>query len=116
MSHRRSLLMLIAAAAVAGGAAYAQSPAPASAAGDASVAKPNCTKPGDVPGSLASENQRRAWQRDYSAWGDCMKKFISDQRALAEPYNKASNAAIDDYNSTVKVYNDQIEKLKEAAK
>jgi len=116
MRHGRPLLMLIAAAAVAGGA-YAQTPAPAAAAaGDANVAKPNCPKPGDVPGSLASDAQRRAWQRDYTTWGDCIKKFISDQRALAEPYNKASNAAIDDYNNTVKLYNDQIEKLKETAK
>ena len=45
-----------------------------------------------------------------------LKKFINDQRALAEPYNKASNAAIEEYNNTVKGYNELIEKLKEAAK
>lgn len=93
-------------------AAGAQSPAPT----DAAVAKPNCPKPGDVPGNLASDNQRKTWNRDFVAWGDCMKKFINDQRALAEPYNKASNAAIDEYNGLVKYYNDQIEKLKEASK
>ena len=113
MSLRRPLLILIAAAAFAG-AAYAQSPA--AAAADANVAKPNCPKPGDMPGPLSSELQRRGWQRDYTAWGDCMKKFINDQRALAEPYNKASNAAIEEYNNQVKLYNDQIEKLKEATK
>ena len=86
------------------------------AAADAAVPKPNCPKPGDVPGSLSSDGQKRAWQRDYTAWGDCMKKFISDQQAAAAPYNKAANAAIDDYNATVKLLNDQIEKLKEAAK
>lgn len=115
MSHRRPFLALVAAAAFAG-VALAQAPAPAPAAGDASVTKPNCPKPGDVPGALASDGQRRAWQKDYTTWGDCMKKFINDQRAMAEPYNKASNAAIDDYNVTVKLYNDQIEKMKETAK
>ena len=111
MTDRRPLLILIAALAF-GGAAQAQAPAPA-ATSDANVTKPTCQKPGDVPGALSSDNQKRAWQKDYATWGDCMKKFISDQRALAEPYNKASNAAIDDYNATVKLYNDQIEKLKE---
>jgi hypothetical protein len=115
MRHRRPLLILFTVTAFAG-AAYAQSPAPAAAAGDASVAKPNCPKPGEMPGPLSSELQRRGWQRDYTAWGDCMKKFINDQRALAEPYNKASNAAIEEYNNAVKVYNEQIEKLKEATK
>jgi hypothetical protein len=114
MTYRRPLLILVAAAALGVATAHAQTPAAAApAAGDANVAKPNCPKPGDVPGSLASDGQRRTWQRDYTTWGDCMKKFINDQRALAEPYNKASNAAIDDYNNTVKLYNDQIEKAKE---
>jgi len=111
---RRTILHTLAAAALVAGAVHAQAPTPTFA--DASVAKPSCTKPGDVPGSLASDAQRRTWQKEYQTWGDCMKKFISDQRAAAEPYNKASNAAIDDYNATVAKYNDQIEKLKDAAK
>jgi len=121
MSLRRPLLILFAVGAFAS-AANAQAPtpaiapAPAGAAGDASVARPNCQKPGEVPGALASDLQRRGWQQNYTAWGDCMKKFINDQRALAEPYNKASNAAIEEYNNTVKGYNELIEKLKEAAK
>ena len=115
MTDRRPLLILIAAAAFTVGA-HAQAPAPA-AAGAANVPKPTCQKPGDVPNpNMASDNQRRAWQRDYTAWGECMKKFITEQQAAAEPYNKAANAAIDDYNSTVKLLNDQVEKLKDAAK
>ena len=117
MSLRRPLLILFTAGAFAGAAqAQAPAPAPIPAAGDANVAKPNCQKPGEMPGALASDLQRRGWQRDYTAWGDCMKKFINDQRALAEPYNKASNAAIEEYNNAVKGYNEQIEKLKEATK
>ena len=115
MSLRSPLLILFAASAFAG-AAGAQSPAQAPAAGGANVAKPNCQKPGEMPGSLASDQQRRGWQTNYTAWRECMQKFINDQRALAEPYNNASNAAIEEYNNTVKVYNEQIEKLKEAAK
>src|SRR4029450_13778019 len=118
MTDRRPL-SLIAIAAFAGAfalGAHAQAPAPA-AASTANIPKHNCQKPGDVPSpNMASDNQRRAWQRDYAAWGDCMKKFITEQQAAAEPYNKAANAAIDDYNNTVKLLNEQVEKLKDAAK
>ena len=116
MTDRTTLLTLAAVALIAG-AAHAQTPAAAPAAADAAIAKPNCPKPGDVPSpTLASDNQRRTWQREYTAWGECMKKFISDQRALAEPHNKAANAAIDDYNTAVAKYNEQVDKLKEGAK
>jgi len=43
---------------------------------------------------------------------DCLKKFINEQQALAEPHIKASNDAINDYNAGVKEYNAQIEKAK----
>jgi hypothetical protein len=111
MTATRLFFTLICCAAVAA-SAHAQT-APAA---DANVPKHACTKPGDVPGSLASDTQRKAWQKDYATYSDCLKKFISDQRAIAEPHNKASNAAIDEYNASAKYFNDQIEKLKDAVK
>ena len=90
--------------------AFGQAAAPP----DAAAAKPACTKPGEFPGRLATDPQRRNWQKDYTAYSDCMKKFISEQKALAEPYLKAYNAAIDEYNETIKVYNEQIESAKAA--
>jgi len=78
------------------------------------VAKHNCTMPGEFPGSLATDRQRQTWQKEYTAYSDCMKKFISEQKALAEPYLKAYNAAIDEYNATIKVFNEQIEKARAA--
>ena len=87
-------------------------PAPATPASAAPVPKHSCTKPGDFPGSLATENQRRNWQKGYVDYVDCLKKFINDQQALAEPHIKASNDAINDYNAGVKEYNAQIEKAK----
>ena len=80
----------------------------------AGLAKPNCTKPDEFPGTLASDRQRQTWQKEYTAYSDCMKKFISEQKALAEPYLKAYNAAIDDYNTNIKVFNEQIEKARAA--
>ena len=108
MTSLRLLCLLI--AGVFATCAFGQAAPPA----DAMVAKPSCTKPGEFPGSLASDNQRRSWQKEYTAYSDCMKKFISEQKSLAEPYLKAYNAAIDEYNENIKVYNEQIEKAKAA--
>jgi hypothetical protein len=94
-------------------AAPATPPTPAAPAAPAApTPKPECGKPGDYPGNLASDNQKRSWQKDFVAYVDCLKKFIEEQQALAEPHVKASNAAIAEYNAGVKAYNDQIQKAK----
>lgn len=93
--------------------AFGQTAAPPDAA-EAKAAKPSCTKPGEFPGSLATDRQRQTWQKEYTAYSECMKKFIGEQKALAEPYLKAYNSAIDEYNASIKVYNEQIEKAKAA--
>jgi len=103
------LLCFFAASALAA-PAFAQTTTPP----DAAVAKHNCTIPGEFPGSLATDRQRQTWQKEYTAYSDCMKKYISEQKALAEPYLKAYNAAIDEYNATIKVFNEQIEKARAA--
>jgi len=116
MKHRVALA--VAAIAFAGVAAQAgaQTTAPPSAAAPASSApipKPECgAKPGEYPGNLASDNQKRQWQKDYVAYIDCLKKFVEEQQALAEPHVKAANAAIGEYNAGVKAYNDEIQKAK----
>jgi len=105
-------IVVVAGLGLASVAAAQQSPTPAPAAAAAPVPKHSCTKPGDFPGSLATDNQRRNWQKGYVEYVDCLKKFINDQQALAEPHIKASNDAINDYNAGVKEYNAQIEKAK----
>ena len=105
-------IIVVAGLGLASVAAAQQSPTPAPAAPAAPVPKHSCTKPGDFPGSLATENQRRNWQKGYVDYVDCLKKFINDQQSLAEPHVKASNDAINDYNAGVKEYNAQIEKAK----
>ena len=108
---KRSILVAAVAYAV-GSPLLAQTPAGGTAAPAAPVPKHSCTKPGEFPGNLASDNQRRNWQRSYVDYVDCLKKFINEQQALAEPHVKASNDAINDYNAGVKEYNAQIEKAK----
>jgi len=106
-------IIVVAGVGLASIAAAQQSPAPANAAAAAEpVPKHSCTKPGEFPGNLATENQRRNWQKGYVDYVDCLKKFINEQQALAEPHIKASNDAINDYNAGVKEYNAQIEKAK----
>ena len=118
MKHRAILAIAAIACAVLGGQAVAQTPAAAPAAAapaaaNAPLPKPECgAKPGEYPGNLASENQKRAWQKDYVGYIDCLKKFIEDQQALAEPHVKAANEAINEYNAGVKAYNEEVQKAK----
>lgn len=117
MSHRIIRMFAGAALACAAAGALSQQPAapaatPATTAPAASVPRPACTKPGEFPGNLASDNQRRSWQKSYVDYVDCLKKFIGEQQALAEPHVKASNDAINEYNEGVKAYNAEIEKAK----
>jgi len=100
--------------------ALAQQPAPPSApaapeapaASSEPIPKHSCAKPDEFPGNVATDTQKRTWQKNYVAYVDCLKKFITEQQALAEPHVKASNAAIAEYNSGVKEYNAQVEKAK----
>ena len=104
--------LLIVALALAAGPALAQQPA----ASGSDIPKHNCAQPGEFPGSLASDGQKRQYQRDYVAYTDCLKKFVSDQNKLAEPHIKAANDTVTEYNTAVKAFNDLVEKDKEAAK
>jgi hypothetical protein len=101
-------IALIAAAAVAAAASsflFAQTPAAATA----DMPKPKCEAPGDYPSKLSSDNQRRMWGKSRDNYLECMKKFISEQQAAAEPHIKAGNAAIADYNAAIKRFNEQME-------
>ena len=112
-------LVFVVLAAVAAAPLFAQ-PTPAPAAGAAApaadVPKHNCGKPGEFPGGLASDNQKRAYQKEFVAYTDCLKKFAMDEQKLAEPHAKAANEAANEYNSAVKAFNEQVEKEKEKSK
>jgi hypothetical protein len=114
MTHRfiRPFAALLFAALAASAVAQQTAPAAAPAPSAAPVPKHDCVKPGEFPGNLATDRAKTAWQKDYVAYVDCLKKFIDEQQALAEPHVKASNAAISEYNAGVKEYNDQIKKAK----
>ena len=105
------LHLLLVCVALAAAPALAQQPS-AGAGGSEAVPKHNCAKPGEFPGSLASDGQKRQYQRDYVAYTDCLKKFATDQNKLAEPHIKAANDTVNEYNAAVKAFNDLVEKEK----
>jgi len=105
--RRLSLIATSTLAAIASAGVFAQAPAPAAAPAD--LPKPKCEAPGDYPSKLSSENQRRMWGKSRDNYLECMKKFISEQQAAAEPHIKAGNAAIADYNAAIKRFNEQME-------
>ena len=105
-------LIRLAIAVALGGIAVAAAAQQAPATPAAPPPRHSGTKPGEFPGNLASDNQKRNWQKEYVSYVDCLKKFIEEQQALAEPHIKASNDAINEYNAGVKAYNAEVEKAK----
>ena len=90
------------------------------AAAQAAPAAPTahaCSKPGEHPGRLGSDNNRRKWTTDANAYLECLKKYALDQQAIAKPlyeqakpHADAANAAIDEYNKAVKSLKEESEK------
>jgi hypothetical protein len=111
VEHAMRLNLLLMGVALAAAPALAQQPA-ADAGESEAVPKHNCAKPGEFPGSLASDNQKRQYQREYVAYTDCLKKFVMDQNKLAQPHIKAANSTVEEYNAAVKFYNDLVDKNK----
>ncbi|MGC1817800.1 MAG: hypothetical protein WA900_09110 [Casimicrobiaceae bacterium] len=90
-----------------------QAAAPAGAAPAAAIPKHSCVHPEEFPGKLASETRLKGWQKDFVAYVDCLKKFYDEQQALAKPHVDAANAAVIEYNNSVKEYNETMQKAKE---
>lgn len=94
-------------------AQQAAAPAAAAPASDAAIPKHSCVHPEEFPGKLASETRLKVWQKDFVAYVDCLKKFYDEQQALAKPHVDAANAAVVEYNNSVKEYNETMQKAKE---
>jgi len=70
---------------------------------------PTWTHVDKVQRKLGSDNQKRQWRRDANTYLECYKKYVEDQRALAQRYQDAANAAIEEYNTAVKNMQAQID-------
>ena len=98
---------------VAAGGAQAQTTAPAT---PTVTPSPNCDKPGEPPpltsseiGKAAAEQKRGKWNAGMKTYLDCIKQFVAEQQAASSTHAKAANAAVEEYNRAIKVYNDYIQ-------
>ena len=113
-SHRRLIVApLFALALATASGALAQATAPAT---PTVTPAPNCEKPGDPPsrnptelGKSAAELKRSNWTKGMKAYLDCLKRFIDEQQAAAAPHVKAANAAVDEFNNSIKIFNEQVQ-------
>ena len=67
-------------------------------AAQVTIPKNTCPKPDEFPGRLATERVRVAWSKTIDAYGECIKKYAEDARALSAAAVSAGNKAVDEYN------------------
>src|SRR5438128_2298511 len=97
---RAALIHLIAATSLCTLAASALAQAPPAAI----PAKADCGAKPSYPGRLASDLQRRAWQKDANDYIACYKKYALIKQQAAQEMTKAANDAIDEYNAIVREF------------
>ena len=76
------------------------------------VPGPKCEPKPQRPGEslLGDPRVRRQFERDVKVYGDCMKLYIEEQKAIALAHHNAANAAIEEYNRTAEALNPQADK------
>lgn len=75
--------------------AVAQTPTPAA---PPLVAASTCVKP-EFSGRLATDTRMTAFNREFKAYGECVKKYVEQNKAIAEAATAAANRAVDEYNT-----------------
>lgn len=91
--------LLTVSALLAASSAFAQAPA--------DIAKPSCDKP-QMPGEMmrSDPSVTRRFNQDLDKWTKCMKEYIDERQKAMKANEEAANAAIKDYNDTVKALNE----------
>ena len=72
------------------------------------IPKHNCEPKPVLPGSRMMEDAsvRKRFQRDVETYKGCMKSYADDRAAAAKAQTDAGNAAITEYNETMKALQD----------
>jgi hypothetical protein len=91
--------ILIAAALLCTTAAFAQ---------QAEIPKPKCEPKPSYPGTLMREDAAamRAFKRDHDKYKECMTAYLEDRKAAMKANEVAANAAIEEFNATMKALNE----------
>jgi hypothetical protein len=92
--------MIIAAAVLGAGCAYGQGT-------PNDLPQPKCDKP-QMPGEMmrSEPSVMKRFNQDVDRWGKCMKAYIDERQAAMKANEQAANAAIKDYNETIKALNE----------
>ena len=94
--------------------AFAQTPASAPAAPVVDQPKHKCEDPGEFPGriGMSDERRRKKFVGDIDKYKTCMMNFVEERKATIKANELSARAAIDEYNSKMKVYNDAQDAIK----
>lgn len=89
-------------AALLAGAAAAQANTPTD------VPKHKCEPKPQLPGQrmMQEPNVAKSFKREVDAYRACMKAYADERQAIAKAHTDAGNAAINEYNDTMKALND----------
>ncbi|MEO8484774.1 MAG: hypothetical protein ABI585_00410 [Betaproteobacteria bacterium] len=112
---KTSTLVLVAAfACLPSAGALAQTPATAPAAAPpapvVAIAAPACEKP-EFPGKVAPDPRIRKWSADFRAYLECLKAYVGERNATIEANSKAAKKAVEEFNSDVAEFNEQVKSL-----
>ena len=79
------------------------------------VPKPKCEPKPEYPGRLPmqSDSRRRLFEREVKAYKDCMTAYLEDRKAASSANAAAANAAIEEFNTTMKKINADQEAARE---
>jgi hypothetical protein len=66
------------------------------------IPKPKCEPKPEYPGRLASDRTIKAYNTSMKAYDECMRKYIEEQREKSKQYLDAANAAIEEFNNTMR--------------
>ena len=85
------------------GLAFAQADAPKAAA-PVDMPKAKCEPKPEYPGRLAmqSDLRRNSFTREINAYKTCMMAYVEEHKAQQAAHLTAANAAIQEYNDTMK--------------
>ncbi len=86
--------LLVATLLVVAGGAQAQ-PAPAASA--VAIPPNKCVKP-EYPGKLANSQRFNAFNKEFNAYGECIKKYVEDTKAILNAAAVAANGAVEEFN------------------
>ena len=72
------------------------------------VPKPKCEPKPVMPGARIMEDHsvRRRFERELDTYKKCMTAYLDERKAMMRAHEVAANAAIDEYNSTMKALAD----------